>query len=912
MKIWLYRIIATAAIVEIAYLILVNLALNLPFTQTLINQHKPEKYTVNWEKAWTWHPFRVHARGVSANGQTSSQQWQAEAPAASASIAILPLLQKSVKIHSVVAEDIVYYQRPRPKPHKDYAATRDFFPPIRGREIDKNPVMPAPKKKGDGWKIIVEDIHASGSHRLWVFQMKGELRGTLKANVNFETRGGPFSLDNGQMDVVINSLTVNDNQPVSSQGFLKGALEFSPFVPSENRGIKSLGFMKVDAELDTKVESLEFLNFYLGKLQGINLGGAGKLSGRVHYDQGTLLPPTNLAVVADELQLKLRSYAANGTGDVTIEVDHGEPEKLGFGIHFTTIDVVHEGDDTSHFSGENLLLTTAGSTRLLPWKDRQSGARHASVTIPRVDIPDLRVYQRYIPDKLALTLNGGQGELEGQAKLTSTSLEAGLNLRSRAADISFGDYQFMSNLDLGVNIDIPSFGSGRLDISGTNIQLTDARLASQEKGKTKPWNASLSIDKGLLVLPLPDSEEDTGQFRRISHTRKETSINSLLEKADADFSISGKLSQLAWINLLFSNPYGMIIDGTGELTAELKFEAGFPARDSMVRILPKQLDVRVLDYEVNGDGLISMQVLKGGEHPDLDLQVELTDALFKRKDEEKAYVRDVSMKLQAQAMSMRRDQSGSNVDVLRLQIPTARITDMSVYNNYLPANSPLQLLEGQADLKADIKLERDSAEGFVKLTTQKLRSRLDEQELSGELQADITIQDGTPENMDFDISGSTITLDKVKVVGPEKNYEGEDWQARFLLEKGRAIWKKPVFVHADTAVEIKDSRPFVAMFSNHTGEHKWIEKMLTIENIQGNAEMTMENRQIIIPHAFTSSDKIDAGAKGIINAESAEGIFYARFRKLDAVLKIRNGKRNIDIIGARKKFNEYSTNKKAE
>ena len=102
------------------------------------------------------------------------------------------------------------------------------------------------------------------------------------------------------------------------------------------------------------------------------------------------------------------------------------------------------------------------------------------------------------------------------------------------------------------------------------------------------------------------------------------------------------------------------------------------------------------------------------------------------------------------------------------------------------------------------------------------------------------------------------------------------------------------------------------MFSNHTGEHKWIEKMLTIENIQGNAEMTMENRQIIIPHAFTSSDKIDAGAKGIINAESAEGIFYARFRKLDAVLKIRNGKRNIDIIGARKKFNEYSTNKKAE
>jgi hypothetical protein len=911
MKTWLYRIITTVAIVEFSYLILVNLALNLSITQTLINQHKPEKYAVQWEKAWTWIPFRIHARGISANGQTSSQQWQAETPAASASISILPLLQKSVRIHSVVAEDIDYYQRPRPKPHKSYASTRDFFPPIRGREIDKTPVTPAPKKKGNGWKIIVDDIHAGGNHRLWVYQFKGELRGTLKANVNFETRGGPFSLDNGQMDVVIDSLAINDNQQISSQGFLKGTLEFSPFVPSENKGIKSLGFMSVDAELNTKVENLEFLNFYLRSLQGMNLDGAGKLSGTVRYDQGTLLSPTSLAVVADELQLKLRSYAAGGRGNVTIEVNDGAPEKLDLGIRFATIDVVHEEDNTSHFIGEDLLLTTAGSSRLLPWQERRSGARSASATIPTVTIPDLKVYQRYIPDKTALTLNGGRGELAGQTTLTSTSLQAGLNLRSSGADIGFRNHQLMTNLDLDVNIDMPSFGSGKLDISGTKIQLSDAQLASQEPGKPKPWNASLSIDKGLLVLPHTRSGGDAGPIRQLSYL-KEQSLKSLLGKADANFSISGKLSELAWISLLFSNPYGMTIDGTGELTADIKIDDGFPVRESIVRILPTHLDVGVLDYEINGDGSITMQVLQGGEHPDLDLQVEIGNALFKRQGEQEAYVRDVAIKLQAQALKMDADQTGSNVDVLHLQIPGAKITDMSVYNDYLPANSPLRLLEGQAELKADIKLERDTAGGFVRLTTQKLRSRLDEQELYGELEADITIQGGVPENMDFDISGSTITLDKVRVTGRENNYEGEDWRAHFVLEKGRAIWKKPVFVHADAAVEIKDSRPFVAMFSNHKGEHKWIEKMLTIENIQGNAEMTVENEQITIPYAFTSSDKIDAGAKGIINAEKAEGIFYARFRKLDAVLQIRDGKRNIDIIGARKKFDEYLTGKKQE
>ena len=267
-------------------------------------------------------------------------------------------------------------------------------------------------------------------------------------------------------------------------------------------------------------------------VQGMNLDGAGKLSRTVRYDQGTLLSPTSLAVVADELQLKLRSYTAGGSGNVTIVVNDGAPEKLDLGIRFATIDVVHQEDNTSHFIGEDLLLTTAGSSRLLPWQERRSGARSASVTIPRVMIPDLKVYQRYVPDKAALTLNGGRGELAGQTTLTSTSLQAGLNLRSSGADIGFRNHQLMTNLDLDVNIDVPSFGSGKLDISGTKIQLSDVRLASQEPGKPTPWNASLSIDQGLLVLPHPRSGGDAGHIRQLSYLKQE-SLKSLLGKADA-------------------------------------------------------------------------------------------------------------------------------------------------------------------------------------------------------------------------------------------------------------------------------------------------------------------------------------------------------------------------------------------
>ncbi|MBE9547856.1 MAG: hypothetical protein IMF09_00500 [Proteobacteria bacterium] len=67
-------VIKYIVIFELAYLLMVNLALSLPVTQSSINQIKPDKFAVSWKKAWSWYPFRVHARGVSLNGQGRGQQ----------------------------------------------------------------------------------------------------------------------------------------------------------------------------------------------------------------------------------------------------------------------------------------------------------------------------------------------------------------------------------------------------------------------------------------------------------------------------------------------------------------------------------------------------------------------------------------------------------------------------------------------------------------------------------------------------------------------------------------------------------------------------------------------------------------------------------------------------------------------
>jgi len=75
MKSSLIRFAKIVVIVEVVYLVLVNAVLNLTVTQSVVNGLKPDRFAVSWEKAWSLYPFRVHARGVAAKGQSVSQQW---------------------------------------------------------------------------------------------------------------------------------------------------------------------------------------------------------------------------------------------------------------------------------------------------------------------------------------------------------------------------------------------------------------------------------------------------------------------------------------------------------------------------------------------------------------------------------------------------------------------------------------------------------------------------------------------------------------------------------------------------------------------------------------------------------------------------------------------------------------------
>jgi len=905
MKAPLTRIILALAIAEVAYLVLANLALNLPLTQSMINQHRPDKYAVYWERAWSWYPLRVHARGVSVNGQTSSQQWQADVSAASASLSVFPLFQRTVKIQDVDVRDVAFRLRPRPKPEKDYAATRVFFPPIRDREPDLPAVEGGPAKEGSGWRIVVDDIHAGGSHDIWVFQVRGALLGDMHANVTFETRGGPVSLSGGDADVKLNSLVVNKDREVSSGGILKGRFELAPFVPSENPGFNAMGFLSVDADIDAPVDSLGFLDFYLRGFGGMEIDGNGRLNGRLRYERGNLSSGSDLNILANALALNAPPYELKGAGGIGIAVEPEDPETLSIEILFGALHALHQDDVVPLFSGTGLKVVVRGTTRVLPDAAREAGGGRLAVTIPSVQVSDLRAYQRYLPDKWPVELKGGHGSLHGHAEYSASDLSAVLNLVSEDADILVKDYRFKTNLELGLKVSGGTSESANVDLSGTFLRLDEARLASDKKGASKPWQATFTIASGRLGIPIAEGEGEASGFRHLAAVLKQEDLKDLLASADAQLNASLEVSDLGWINLLFENPFELAISGAGEVQTNMVIRDGWFAKGTALDLEPKGLQVQVLDYVAQGDGTVSLRVEQGGERPDMRLDAQLGDALLRRRGEKDAVVEQVKLEVSAVAKDVAIG-GGSSVTELDVRIPSAHVKDMTVYNQYLPKDAPLKLLGGEAELTADVHLEPKSAGGFVKLKTEGLRSRLDDQEVSGELSLDIALHDGVPKDMVFDISGSSLLLDGFKVVGEQRSFDQSGWQARFDLNKAHVVWNKPMRLDVEAEIEMKDSRPIVALFANHRGKHGWLEKMLTVEDISGNARLKVEAERALIPFALVGSDKIDVGAKGLVDASTREAIFYARFRKLHGILKMKDGERNFDILGARRKFDDYS------
>jgi hypothetical protein len=895
---WLIGAVGMIAALELSYLLIINLILNLAATQVLINRLNPYPSSLNWRRAWSLYPFRIHLRGIAANGQDPSGRWHGSTPAASGTIRIWPLLERTLSVRKMRLADVEFHGHHRPGPDPNGAETGPIWPVVAADGTSSSAFFADSR-----WKIELFDVRATGVHRIQIAQTQGVFEGHLDADVSAVTPGGPLVLSGGGFDATLKVRRVDANRDIIRQGRLAGTLSTSPLLPGQHTGRKVLASLTLDAHLSCEAGSLAFFNPLVNDFYGMRVDGAGSLEGRVRLKNATLQPNSRLFLAARQLSVNVLAHRIQGVGSVRIAVDPQAPQATRVSLVFESVKTFAAGSHQALFVGEGLAVSGKGPVAWAPKNAPGPMAGDLSVTLSSVRVPDLCRCQRYLPGHWPVTLHGGQGALQAMVQWSGSTLTASLTLASQNTDIGIKGYRFNGNLDVAVHANSAALVSAGIDLSGTRIALDNARLANRDRADALPWHASLEVENGLIHLHAPDTQDNRGIGQWIGDRFGRNSLANLTTGAQA-LKLTGHLSDLRWLTLLLSTPYRLAVHGAGEMRAEVHLASGRLADGTVLTIRPSQLRVDVLDYMVEGDGQVTPEVTTGGKDPDLNLAATLEKAYLKRRDETRAFIDQVGIRLQATARGLHPD----NLDAdgrLHLQILSARVRDMSVYNRYLPAQSALRVLGGQAELRADVHLTPGSAAGYVKLRTHRLLGRVNDQEIAGQLRVDVNLAGGAPQQMVFDISGSTLSLDHVQVAGRQREFDQTDWHARLDLHHGVALWSPPTRLSFDAGLIMSDTRPLAAIMANQRGKYGWLEKIFSVADVHALARATITPDQIVIAHLLAESDDMDVGAKGVIAASSRAGAIYLRYKRLHGLLKIEAGGRSFHLRQARKKFDAY-------
>ena len=93
--------------------------------------------------------------------------------------------------------------------------------------------------------------------------------------------------------------------------------------------------------------------------------------------------------------------------------------------------------------------------------------------------------------------------------------------------------------------------------------------------------------------------------------------------------------------------------------------------------------------------------------------------------------------------------------------------------------------------------------------------------------------------------------------------------------------------------------------ANRNNPPKWISNLVAVKDLAGEAEIQLSQGRLTIPHAFVGSEKAEVAVKAEFYRGERTGVAYARYKKVDGLLKRADGKRKVDLLKSREKFDAY-------
>jgi hypothetical protein len=294
---------------------------------------------------------------------------------------------------------------------------------------------------------------------------------------------------------------------------VRAGLRAAPFVPGAVHGSALLRLVSGDVAVQGQVSSLGFLQRYFRRAPWLQLQGQGRLDTEVRLEAGRLLPGSRMEIRGGQVRAAFLDSVATGEATVAGRVAAGPgPPAAALRVDFSSFSIApaeseaDTGTAPASFvrgSGLRMALDSTDLDLATPVSDLR-----ATIDLPDGQVPDLTVYNAYLPPGTGVSILSGAGSLRLHLGLNAATQggDGEVLLSSDSTRVRFQEVDLDGKLLLRARLTSQDLKARRFQVAGTRLDLDRVtyREVGADPGPPSPgWWAHLLLTDGSVVWGRP-------------------------------------------------------------------------------------------------------------------------------------------------------------------------------------------------------------------------------------------------------------------------------------------------------------------------------------------------------------------------------------------------------------------------
>ncbi len=370
-------------------------------------------------------------------------------------------------------------------------------------------------------------------------------------------------------------------------------------------------------------------------------------------------------------------------------------------------------------------------------------------------------------------------------------------------------------------------------------------------------------------------------------------LRDVVEHLTGRFRLQADSASLFFLETYFRRAPWLHFNSNAGLQADLRFDGGRLIPGSTLESTPDAVDVDFLDQKLTGSGRIAMSVQEEEGVPRSHFEATLDAFELSVPEKTEPYAAGRGFAVTATSNSLTLDDLFTTLEV-KADLQEAIIPDLSHYNRYFPRDSGIAIREGTGRISYHIEAnqEEKSLHGWTDLSATNGVLMFEDYLIRGDATIRTLFTSGDLERKWFDIAGTRIDLVS----------RSHRWKASISLPRARVRYSEPMQLDTNAVFRMTDTAPLVALFNAKKDVSNFMEKLMTIQDIQGKTALKVDEQGTQLAGLQVTGEDFIALADLALRKGGKEGILYVKLHAISFGVAFDKGKKDLDLIRAREWF----------